>query len=148
MAGLSQTPTPANSGCVQPGAGAMVSSMKILVIEDDLEAAAYLTKAFREVGIVVDHASDGDSGLFMGTENSYDVMVIDRMLPRRDGLSVIGELRRQGVHTPVLILSALGQVDDRVTGLRAGGDDYLPKPYAFSELLARVEVLGRRKGTP
>jgi two-component system OmpR family response regulator len=84
----------------------------------------------------------------MGSENSYDVMVIDRMLPRRDGLSVISELRKRGVNTPVLILSALGQVDDRVTGLRAGGDDYLPKPYAFSELLARVEVLGRRKGTP
>jgi two-component system OmpR family response regulator len=122
--------------------------MKILVIEDDLEAAAYLAKAFREAGIVVDHASDGESGLFMASENSYDVLVIDRMLPRRDGLSVIGELRRNGVATPVLILSALGQVDDRVTGLRAGGDDYLPKPYAFSELLARVEVLGRRKASP
>jgi two-component system OmpR family response regulator len=125
-----------------------VGRMKILIIEDDLEAAAYLTKAFREAGIVADHASDGESGLFMGTENTYDVLVIDRMLPRRDGLSVIAELRRKGIHTPVLILSALGQVDDRVTGLRAGGDDYLPKPYAFSELLARVEVLGRRKGTP
>ncbi len=125
-----------------------MTSMKILVIEDDLEAAAYLVKAFREAGVVADHASDGESGLFMGLENSYDVLVIDRMLPRRDGLSVIAELRRKGVHTPVLILSALGQVDDRVTGLRAGGDDYLPKPYAFSELLARVEVLGRRKGTP
>ncbi len=122
--------------------------MKILVIEDDLEAAAYMTKAFREAGIVVDHASDGESGLFMGSENSYDVMVIDRMLPRRDGLSVISELRKRAINTPVLILSALGQVDDRVTGLRAGGDDYLPKPYAFSELLARVEVLGRRKGAP
>jgi len=118
--------------------------MKILLIEDDLDAAAYLAKAFREAGIVVDHASDGESGLFMGLENSYDVLVIDRMLPRRDGLSVIGELRRKGNATPVIILSALGQVDDRVTGLRAGGDDYLPKPYAFSELLARVEVLGRR----
>ena len=126
----------------------MVTRMKILMIEDDLEAAAYLGKAFREAGIVCDHASDGESGLFMASENSYDVLVIDRMLPRRDGLSVITELRHKGVHTPVLILSALGQVDDRVTGLRAGGDDYLPKPYAFNELLARVEVLGRRKGTP
>ena len=123
-------------------------AMKILVIEDDLEAAAYLAKAFREAGIVVDHASDGESGLFMASENSYDVLVIDRMLPRRDGLSVIGELRKNGVATPVLILSALGQVDDRVTGLRAGGDDYLPTPYAFSELLARVEVLGLRKASP
>ncbi len=137
-----------DSGCAATATGDMVPHMKILVIEDDIEAAAYLIKAFREAGIVADHASDGESGLFMGTENDYDVMVIDRMLPRRDGLSVIAELRRRGIHTPVLILSALGQVDDRVTGLRAGGDDYLPKPYAFSELLARVEVLGRRKGTP
>jgi len=136
------------SGSAKKPADAIVPHMKILVIEDDLEAAAYMTKAFREAGIVADQASDGDSGLFMGTENSYDVMVIDRMLPRRDGLSVISELRKRGVNTPVLILSALGQVDDRVTGLRAGGDDYLPKPYAFSELLARVEVLGRRKGAP
>jgi two-component system OmpR family response regulator len=126
----------------------MIMSMKILVIEDDLEAAAYLVKAFREAGIVVDHASDGESGLFMALENGYDVLVVDRMLPRRDGLSLISELRQQDVSTPVLILSALGQVDDRVTGLKAGGDDYLPKPYAFSELLARVEVLGRRKGVP
>jgi two-component system OmpR family response regulator len=131
-----------NSDSAKNAGEAIVPHMKILVIEDDLEAAAYMTKAFREAGIIVDHASDGESGLFMGTENSYDVMVIDRMLPRRDGLSVISELRKRGVNAPVLILSALGQVDDRVTGLRAGGDDYLPKPYAFSELLARVEVLG------
>lgn len=122
--------------------------MKILIVEDDLDAAAYLTKAFREAGIVSDHASDGDSGLFLATENAYDVLIVDRMLPRRDGLSLISELRAKAIHTPALILSALGQVDDRVTGLRAGGDDYLPKPYAFSELLARVEVLGRRKGSP
>ena len=140
-------PDPATD-CLNAVSSAKVASMKILVIEDDLEAAAYLVKAFREAGIVADHASDGESGLFMGLENSYDVMVVDRMLPRRDGLSVIGELRRKNVNTPVLILSALGQVDDRVTGLRAGGDDYLPKPYAFTELLARVEVLGRRKGAP
>ncbi len=138
----------ADSGWTQAVDGDIVPHMKILVIEDDLEAAAYMTKAFREAGIVADHASDGESGLFMGSENSYDVLVIDRMLPRRDGLSVISELRKRGVNTPVLILSALGQVDDRVTGLRAGGDDYLPKPYAFTELLARVEVLGRRKGSP
>jgi two-component system OmpR family response regulator len=122
--------------------------MKILIVEDDLEAAAYLSKAFRETGIVADHASDGESGLFMASENPYDVLVVDRMLPRRDGISLISELRTRGKDTPVLILSALGQVDDRVEGLRAGGDDYLPKPYAFSELLARVEVLGRRKGAP
>ncbi|WP_162651799.1 response regulator transcription factor [Lentilitoribacter sp. Alg239-R112] len=121
--------------------------MKILIIEDDLETAAYLSKAFREAGVTVDHASDGDSGYFLATENTYDVMVVDRMLPKRDGLSIISSLREKGNETPVLILSALGQVDDRVTGLRAGGDDYLTKPYAFSELLARVEILGRRKGT-
>lgn len=121
--------------------------MKILIIEDDLETAAYLSKAFKEAGLTVDHASDGDSGYYLANENSYDVMVIDRMLPKRDGLTIISDLRNKGNETPVLILSALGQVDDRVTGLRAGGDDYLTKPYAFSELLARVEILGRRKGT-
>ena len=122
--------------------------MKILIIEDDLDAASYLVKALREAGHTTDHASDGESGLFMASENGYDTVVVDRMLPRRDGLSVISELRKRGVNTPVLILSALGQVDDRVTGLRAGGDDYLPKPYSFTELLARVEVLGRRRGSP
>jgi two-component system, OmpR family, response regulator len=122
--------------------------MKILIIEDDLDAASYLVKAFREAGHTTEHASDGESGLFMASENGYDTIVVDRMLPRRDGLSVISELRKRGVNTPVLILSALGQVDDRVTGLRAGGDDYLPKPYSFTELLARVEVLGRRRGSP
>ncbi|MDE1997011.1 MAG: response regulator, partial [Rhizobiaceae bacterium] len=96
-----------DSGCAEAAATGIVTHMKILIIEDDLEAAAYLTKAFREAGIVADHASDGESGLFMGTENAYDVAIIDRMLPRRDGLSVISELRRKGVHTPVLILSAL-----------------------------------------
>jgi len=126
----------------------MLQSMKILIIEDDLDAASYLVKALREAGHATDHASDGESGLFMASENGYDVVVVDRMLPRRDGLSVISELRKRGVNTPVLILSALGQVDDRVTGLRAGGDDYLPKPYSFTELLARVEVLGRRRGSP
>jgi len=126
----------------------MLQSMKILIIEDDLDAASYLVKALREAGHTTEHASDGESGLFMASENGYDTVVVDRMLPRRDGLSVISELRKRGVNTPVLILSALGQVDDRVTGLRAGGDDYLPKPYSFTELLARVEVLGRRRGSP
>jgi len=141
-------PVPDDPGCTASAGNAIVPHMKILVIEDDLDAASYMVKAFKEAGITADHASDGESGLFMGSENTYDAMVIDRMLPRRDGLSVIGELRKRGINTPVLILSALGQVDDRVTGLRAGGDDYLPKPYAFSELLARIEVLARRKGTP
>jgi two-component system OmpR family response regulator len=94
---------------------------------------------------VPDHASDGDTGAAMAADGTYDVLVVDRMLPKRDGLSLIEELRAKGDHTPALILSALGQVDDRVAGLRAGGDDYLAKPYAFSELLARVEALARRR---
>src|SRR5512139_4264999 len=122
-------------------------TMRLLVIEDDRDAADYLVKAFREVGHVADAAHDGDDGLAMALDGQYDVLIVDRMLPKRDGLSVIGTLRGKGVETPALILSALGQVDDRVKGLRAGGDDYLPKPYAFSELLARVEVLARRPNT-
>ncbi|KAF0122772.1 MAG: putative Two-component transcriptional regulatory protein involved in heavy-metal (Cu/Zn) homeostasi [Xanthobacteraceae bacterium] len=120
--------------------------MRILIIEDDREAASYLVKAFREAGHVADHAADGEDGLAMASDGPYDVLVVDRMLPKKDGLSVIAELRAGGRDTPALILSALGQVDDRVQGLRAGGDDYLPKPYSFSELLARVEVLSRRRG--
>ncbi|MFC5419672.1 winged helix-turn-helix domain-containing protein [Bosea eneae] len=122
--------------------------MRLLIVEDDAEAAAYLVKAFREAGHVADHAPDGIEGYAMAQGGGYDVLVVDRMLPRMDGLSVIRSLREQGETTPVLILSALAQVDDRVKGLRAGGDDYLPKPYAFSELLARVEVLSRRRGAP
>ncbi|PTM60636.1 winged helix family two component transcriptional regulator [Phreatobacter oligotrophus] len=122
-------------------------TMRILIIEDDREAASYLTKAFREAGHVADHAADGEDGLAMALDGPYDVLIVDRMLPKKDGLSVIGELRAAGRETPVLILSALGQVDDRVKGLRAGGDDYLPKPYSFSELLARVEVLARRRSS-
>jgi two-component system OmpR family response regulator len=95
---------------------------------------------------VADAAIDGEEGLAMALDGQYDVLIVDRMLPKLDGLTVIGNLRGKGVETPVLILSALGQVDDRVKGLRAGGDDYLPKPYSFSELLARVEVLSRRRG--
>lgn len=118
--------------------------MRILVIEDDRETASYLVKALTEAGHVADQAHDGESGFERAGEGSYDVLVVDRMLPKRDGLSLVAGLRAAGNRVPVLILSALGQVDDRVTGLRAGGDDYLPKPYAFSELLARVEVLARR----
>ena len=119
--------------------------MRILVIEDDRDAAAYLAKAFREAGHVVDLAHDGVTGYDMAVEGAYDVAIVDRMLPKMDGLTLVGALRNQKNETPILILSALGQVDDRVKGLRAGGDDYLPKPYAFSELLARVEALARRK---
>ena len=122
--------------------------MRLLIVEDDAEAAAYLTKAFREVGHVADHAADGLQGYAMAEGGGYDVLVVDRMLPRLDGLSLIRSLREQKDDTPALILSALAQVDDRVKGLRAGGDDYLPKPYAFSELLARVEVLARRRSAP
>lgn len=120
-------------------------TMRILIIEDDREAASYLVKAFREAGHVADHAADGEDGLAMASDGPYDVLIVDRMLPKKDGLSVIADLRAAGRQTPALILSALGQVDDRVKGLRAGGDDYLPKPYSFSELLARVEVLSRRR---
>jgi two-component system OmpR family response regulator len=122
--------------------------MRILIIEDDREAAQYLAKAFKEVGHVVEHAADGDEGWFMAAEGGYDVLIVDRMLPKRDGLSIVEALRDRGDATPVIILSALGQVDDRVKGLRAGGDDYLPKPYAFTELHARVEALGRRGRSP
>jgi len=118
--------------------------MKILLIEDDREAAEYLIKALTESGYVVDHAAEGRDGLFLGSSGSYDAVIVDRMLPGMDGLSVIAALRAAEIRTPTLILSALGAVDDRVKGLRAGGDDYLVKPYAFSELLARLEALMRR----
>jgi two-component system OmpR family response regulator len=123
-----------------------MSDMRILIIEDDREAAGYLAKAFRESGHNADQALDGLDGYALARDGQYDVLVVDRMLPKLDGLSLIRSLREQKVDTPILILSALGQVDDRVKGLRAGGDDYLPKPYSFSELLARVEVLARRTG--
>src|SRR3569623_147614 len=123
-------------------------TLRLLVVEDDRDAADYLVKAFREVGHVADAANDGEDGLGMAADGEYDVLIIDRMLPKLDGLALIGSLRAKGGETPVLILSALGQVDDRIKGLRAGGDDYLPKPYSFAELLARVEVLSRRRGGP
>lgn len=120
--------------------------MRVLIIEDDKDAGDYLVKALREMGHVAELATDGEEGYALAVHADYEVLIVDRMLPKRDGLSVIGGLRAKGVETPVLILSALGQVDDRVKGLRAGGDDYLPKPYSFSELLARIEVLARRRG--
>ncbi len=118
--------------------------MRVLIIEDDAQLAAYLTKAFAEIGAVVEHAADGRDGLLRAAGNDYDVLVVDRMLPSLDGLGIVRTLRASGDKTPVLILSALGDVDDRVDGLRAGGDDYLVKPFAFSELHARVEALLRR----
>jgi len=119
--------------------------MRILVIEDDRDAASWLVKGLTESGHVADHAVDGEEGLALAREGVHDVLIVDRMLPKRDGLSIVRTIRNEGIATPVLILSALSDVDERVKGLRAGGDDYLAKPYAFSELLARVEGLGRRK---
>ncbi len=121
--------------------------MRILIVEDDRETANYVIKGLRESGHVADHAPNGESGYEMARGHSYDVMVVDRMLPGTDGIALVQRLRRDGDETPVLFLSALGEVDDRVRGLRAGGDDYLAKPYAFAELLARVEALGRRGPT-
>ncbi|MEZ5851464.1 MAG: response regulator transcription factor [Hyphomicrobiaceae bacterium] len=118
--------------------------MRVLVIEDDREIAHFVAKGLKESGNTVDIAEDGDTGLETARGTAYDVLVVDRMLPGRDGLSVIQILRAEGNRVPVLILSALGEVDDRVKGLKAGGDDYLTKPFAFAELMARVEALARR----
>jgi heavy metal response regulator len=115
-----------------------------LLIEDDDTIAEFVARGLREAGFAVDRMADGAAGLEAATDQAYDVAVIDVMLPKRDGLSVIEELRRRGIMTPVLILSARRSVDDRVRGLQAGGDDYLTKPFAFSELLARVQALVRR----
>ncbi len=119
--------------------------MHILVIEDDANTANYLEKGLTESGHKADHAEDGKAGLFMAMEGNYDVLIVDRMLPGLDGLALVQALRAASYQTPVLILSALGEVDDRVKGLKSGGDDYLVKPFAFSELLARLEALTRRK---
>ncbi len=119
--------------------------MRILVIEDDKDAASWLVKGLKESGHIVDHAVDGDKGLELAVSGTYDVLIIDRMLPKLDGLAIIRHLRAQDNKVPILILSALSDVDERVTGLRSGGDDYLAKPYSFAELLARVEGLGARK---
>ena len=118
--------------------------MRALLVEDDPTIAEFVMRGLREAGFAVDHETDGESGLAAALEAPYDVAIIDLMLPRRDGLSVIDELRRRGAATPVLILSARRSVDDRVKGLQAGGDDYLTKPFAFAELLARVQALVRR----
>lgn len=119
-------------------------SRKILVVEDDAETAAYIERGFTEQGYSVDRIGDGREGLFLATDRAYDAIVLDRMLPGLDGLSVLKALRAAGLGTPVLILSALGSLDDRVRGLRDGGDDYLVKPFAFVELHARVDALIRR----
>ena len=118
--------------------------MKLLLIEDDTDLAAYLVRGLKEAGHTVDHAADGKSGLFLAAGGNYDVLVVDRRLPGLDGLSVVKTLRGADVKSPVLFLTAQGGVDDRVEGLMAGGDDYLAKPFAFAELLARIAALARR----
>lgn len=122
--------------------------MRALVVEDDQKLGKFVAKGLEENGFAVDHCTDGEEGLIMATGNEYDVAVLDLMLPQLDGLSLLKELRRQRVAFPVLILSARASVDDRVKGLQAGGDDYLVKPFAFAELLARVQALIRRGSRP
>jgi two-component system OmpR family response regulator len=121
--------------------------MRVLIVEDDLEAAAAMAKGLVEAGHECQSAGDGEAGLLAALAERFDVMIVDRMMPRLDGVAMVEMLRRQGDQTPVLFLSALGEINDRVTGLRAGGDDYLVKPYAFAELIARVEALARRRET-
>ena len=119
-------------------------AMRILVVEDDEKIASFVVKGLKQSGYAVDHSADGDRALGLGRTVAYDAAIVDLMLPKLDGLSLIQQLRAQGVHVPVLILSAKASVDDRVRGLQAGGDDYMTKPFAFSELLARVQALIRR----
>ena len=121
-------------------------SGRILVVEDDTDTADYIAKGLREAGFTVEHVVDGRDGLYLASSSAFDAVVMDRMLPGMDGLSVVKALRAAGVETPILLLSALAQLDERVLGLRAGGDDYLAKPFGFSELHARIENLIRRRG--
>ncbi len=127
---------------IAPGA---LPNMRVLIIEDDKETLAYLKRGLEEAGHTVDHAEDGKDGMYLALESRYDAAIIDRMLPGTDGLSIVRAMRASSNDTPVLVLSALGEVDDRVKGLRAGGDDYLSKPFAFAELLARLDALTRRR---
>src|SRR5271170_4747379 len=119
--------------------------MKLLLIEDDKESAKYLMKGLREQGHVVDHCTSGKEGLFMAASEKYDAMIIDRMVPEIDGITIIQTLRASGNQTPMIILTALDKVEERVKGLKSGADDYLAKPYSFTELLARLEAITRRK---
>jgi two-component system OmpR family response regulator len=121
--------------------------MRILIIEDDLEAAGAMSHGLTEAGYQCVHAPDGEAGLVEAGKGGFDVMIVDRMMPKKNGVEVVETLRREGDNTPVLFLSALGEVGDRVVGLKAGADDYLVKPYAFPELMARVEALSRRRET-
>jgi len=120
--------------------------MRLLLVEDDPKIASFILKGMKAEGYAVDHAADGQEGLHLAVTEPYDAAIIDVMLPKLDGLSVVERIRKDKVNTPVIILSAKGSVDDRVKGLQVGGDDYLPKPFAFSELLARVQALIRRAG--
>ncbi len=121
--------------------------MRILIVEDDLEAAEAMARGLSEGGHDCHRANDGEEGLAFARKTEFDVMIVDRMMPKMDGVTLVETLRRDGDQTPVLFLSALGEINDRVTGLKAGGDDYLVKPYAFAELIARVEALSRRRET-
>ena len=118
--------------------------MRLLIIEDDKQVSTHISKGMKEAGHTTDVADNGKDGLFLASTENYDALIIDRMIPELDGLSIIKTIRGAGNNTPALILSALGEVDDRVKGLRAGGDDYLVKPYAFVELLTRIEVMAQR----
>ncbi len=118
--------------------------MRLLVVEDDKKIASFVVNGLKQAGFAVDHSADGDEALALARSAPYDALVLDLMLPKRDGLSVLETLRREGLRTPVIILSAKASLDDRIKGLQAGGDDYLTKPFAFSELLARVQALIRR----
>jgi two-component system OmpR family response regulator len=122
----------------------MGQDLRLLLIEDDVKAAALLCARFRAEGVAIDHAANGPDGLAAAQQGGFDVLVVDRMLPELSGTQLVAQLRQQGDSTPVLFLSALGEVDDRVAGFEAGGDDYLTKPYAFAELQARVTALARR----
>ena len=121
--------------------------MRILIVEDDLEAAEAMARGLTEAGHDCTRGHDGEAGLTAARDGEFDVMVVDRMMPKMDGIQLVEALRREGDRTPVLFLSALGEVGDRVDGLQAGGDDYLVKPYAFPELIARIEALARRRDT-
>jgi two-component system, OmpR family, response regulator len=144
MRALNQRPTRAQNALVRPQG----SALRILVIEDDEQTATYIVKGLRDNGYAAESVATGPQGLFHATSGQFDFIIVDRMLPELDGLAVIQAMRAAAVSTLVLVLSALGQVDDRISGLKAGADDYLAKPFAFSELLARIEALLRRRTTP
>jgi two-component system OmpR family response regulator len=122
-------------------------SRKLLVVEDDEATSSYIARGLGEEGFAIDSATNGRDGLFLATDGAYDAIILDRMLPGMDGMAVLAAMRAAGIETPVIILSALGTPDDRVAGLTAGADDYLTKPFAFAELLARVHLLLRKRGT-